>query len=267
MGANASQLRDTWLSFIRSTQPDALEELVEAYPDRRSLYVDVLDLHQGNPELAKALFSNPDRVLATASNAVADAHESLQRVNVRLKNHPGLLQVSSVRTRHVGELVTLEGKVAEIGPVGARVERAAYECGACGEMKRYPVTGLDLDTPDDCRACGTRASFDFNQGGSTYVDYQRITLREPADDVDDRSPPIRFDVYLDDDLVETVELGAHVLVTGVIRLRNVGDWNRFTFHLDANAVTNGQGGIAAVERETQELQDVIETRWHRVVDE
>lgn len=266
MGADSSQLQDTWLSFIRTTQPDALDELVEEYPSQRSLYVDVLDLHRNAPEVAKALFSSPDRVLQSASSAVSGTHESFQRVNVRLENHPGLLQLSSVRTRHVGELVTLEGIVDEIGPVAARADRAAYECGDCGAITRRRLAGLDFDTPNICQECGCRGLFDFSKENSTYVDYQRITLREPADDVEAQSEPCSFDVYLDDDLVRTVESGTHLLVTGVVRLRNTGDVNRFTFYLDANAVTDEHDPAEAAGRDSEELQDVIETRWRGVLE-
>lgn len=267
MATDGANLQESWLTFVQSHRSDEFESIVEDYPNERSLHVDVLDLHQQAPQFAKALFSEPDRVLNRASAALAGSHESIDRINIRLENHPGLLPLSNIRARHIGELVTLEGFVEDIGPVNARADRAAYICRSCEAKIRKQTVGLDLRPPDSCRDCGSRGTFEFRPDKTRYEDYQRITLREPSESfVDDDSELGRIDVYLDDDMVGTVESSAKVLATGVIRLRQQAESNQFVHYLDANTVSDEPGSFPD-DDEADDLQDVIESRWKRELDD
>lgn len=267
MATNSGDLQQSWLSFVRTNQHDAMEELVQEYPNRRSLYVDVIDLHDEAPELAKALFSNPDRVLYRAGSALSDTHESLDRVNVRLENHPGLLRLANVRSRHVGELVTIEGVVDDAGPPEAKAVRPAFECQSCGTKVGRRSSGFDLNGPSSCQECGSNGPFRFLPGSSTYEDIQRITLRESADTFVEDEDATRFDVYLTDDIVGTIEPNASVQATGIVRLLQDGSKNRFSYYLDANSVTDEPGPTPEDEAVTDELQQVIESRWRGAMEE
>ena len=267
MAADGANLQESWLSFVQSHRGDEIENIVEEYPNERSLHVDVLDLHQQAPQFAKALFSDPDRVLTRASAALAGSHDAIDRINIRLDNHPGLLPLSNIRARHIGELVTLEGFVESVGPVNARAARAAFVCRSCDAKIRTQTVGLELRPPDACRDCGSRGTFEFRPDKSTYEDYQRISLREPSESfVDDNDDLRRIDVYLDDDMVGTVESSAKVLATGIIRLQRPNNTNEFVHYLDANTVSDEPGNFPD-EGEADGLQDVIESRWKRELDD
>lgn len=199
-------LTERWRTVYQRRR-EAIEGLLAEYPERRSLYLDLIDLHEEHPELAEALFAEPDRVLRGGALALADRHEEFDRVNLRVRNHPGLLPAGAVRTRHVGELVTVEGVVAEAGPVRAALEDGAYACSGCDHRRRRHAAGIEAPDPGDCPECG--ASLELRASASRFVDVQRLDLRGP-----DGGVP----VYLDDDIVEAADLEDRLLATGVVRI-------------------------------------------------
>lgn len=241
-------LRERWQDVYRDRR-DAVRRLVRDYPEERSLSVDLVDLHDRDPQLAEALFSDPDRVLRRGAETLADLHEELDRVNLRVENHPGLLAADAVRARHVGELVTVEGVVAERGPVGARLGEGAYACRDCEHEHRRYVSGVEARTPGDCPACGGELS--LRRSASRFVDVRRLGVRGADGGL--------LDVYVDDDLVGVAAPEDRVFATGVVRLDRREGTGLFDFYLDALSVEVGH-------RQTRgdgddEVRDLIESRW------
>jgi len=67
-------LRERWRDIHRDRQ-EKVGRLVDEYPERRSLYLDLIDLHDRDPEFAEALFSDPDRVLSRGSAVLVDRYD------------------------------------------------------------------------------------------------------------------------------------------------------------------------------------------------
>lgn len=243
-GGGGEDLRERWRAVYRG-QEDDVRRLAREYPGERSLSLDLLELYEQDEGLAEALFADPDRVLRQGEAALAALRSEFDRVNLRVENHPGLLAPAGVRSRHVGELVTVEGTVAEADGVRARIAQARYTCRECGhDVRRRPV-GLDDPDLESCPECGGGK---LRRTDAEFVDVQRLRV------VDDGG----IDVYLDDDLVGVAGAQDRALVTGVVRLdKRAG--NLFDFYLSTVGADVDPG-----ERDRpadEEIQDLIRSRW------
>ena len=264
--AMPDDLRETWRAFLAEACRDEVHELAEQYPRERSLYVDVLDLYAFDGDFTTALFAEPDRYLRAGAAVLRELGDPFERVNVRLTNHPGLLGIDGLRSRHVDELVTVEGVTAEVAGVQSAVEVAAYRCRECGETERRRLAGLAA-TPGRCGACGTAGALDRDVEGSTYVDVQRVRLERPPDGRAEEGPRAAIDALLDDDLVGTVGPGERLLATGVVRLQPADAPNRFDFYLDVVSLDEEPGEVSAAGEDISgELQQAIESRWQLLTD-
>ncbi|MFB6154346.1 MAG: hypothetical protein ABEJ22_00505 [Haloferacaceae archaeon] len=254
---------EEWDSFYRTHCQADVDALAGDYPGERSLYVDVFELYEFDEAFTRRLFAEPDAMLDAATEALCALHESFDRVHVRPTNHPGLLELRSLRSRHVDELVSVEGTVTDVGPVRAAIRTASFECDNCGDLTRREQTGLRLDSPAGCATCGESDSFRLRHGRSAIVDVQRVELTDRSGTRRDDRTARPVPVVLDDDLVDTVERDTEQRVTGLVRLDGRADGNRFDLYVEALTAAEAPGGRRSEQERSAEraLKEMIESRW------
>lgn len=255
-------LAERWRRFFEEAIGDDVRAFVEAYPEDRSLYVDVFDLHRWDDGFVDSLFASPDRSLRVGAETLRGAHESLGRVNLRLRNLPSQLSLGAVRVRHRAKLISVDGEVDAVGPIEAAASVAAFSCAACGETTAHRQRGIELAEPLACEACGELGTMELDRDRSRFVDVQRVVLTPGSGD-DDRTMPI----YLDDDLVETVDVGESLRVTGIVRLDPRPGENRFRLYLDGLTVEEqtAAGALEEAVEVDEAVKDTIRARWGDVV--
>jgi|GEM_PF-4181822 len=255
-----TSIEDAWRSYF-AERGQSVSALADEYPSRRSMPVDVIDLHGHDEALVEALFDDPDQVLRRGADVLRSANEGLGRLNIRLENVPSQLALGAIRARHAGTLVTAEGAIDSVGPAVAAVAEAVFVCRGCGARLRRPAVGVDLSVPDRCGECEAIGALELDREASTLVDVQRLTLLEPADG------GRAMDVWIDDDLVGTVAADDRIRATGVVRLDRRGEANRFDYYLDGLAVDEQRPGQPLEEADAPErLKASIRTSWEAVVD-
>lgn len=267
MSRDRGELRDVWRTYFREAVADDVRQLAGDYPQERSLYVDILDLYEFDEGFTKALFSAPDRYLRAGADALESLADGFERVNVRLTNNPGLLGIDGLRSRHVSELVTVEGVTAAVDGIQSAVSEAVYECASCGEtVRRRPRERLE--TPARCHACEAPGSLELRQDRSTFVDVQRVELARAPDARSDGEASASINALVDDDLVGTVGRDERLLVTGIVRLERRSAANRFDFYLDVVSLDEELGDTQRAEVDaSSELQQAIESRWELLADQ
>lgn len=266
MSKDGGSLRETWHSFYRSTCEADIRGLAEEYPQERSLYVDVLELYEFDEPFTRGLFSHPDRYLQAGAEALRGLDDAFNRVNVRLRNHPGLLGLESLRSRHVSELVTVEGVSVEVDQVQVTANPAVFGCRSCGHRLERD-SGRRSAAPAQCSECGIPGGYQLDHARSTFIDVQRIELQGSSDNRPGGAGPVTIEAVLDDDLVGSVGVGDQLMATGVVRVARRADSERFDFYLDVNSVDEepGQPPTSADDVST-ELRDAITSRWERLAE-
>ncbi len=244
---------ETWRSYLSQECGAEVERLAEAYPDERSLYVDLLDVHSFDEGFLQDLFEDPAAGFGAGEAALEELLEVSGPVHLRVENNPQQRSVERIRAYHVGDLVTVSGVVESVGPPRASAVSAAYECPVCATAVRLDQAGIEMETPKRCENCGWDGAFSFRIGDSEFVDLQKIVLAaEPADAGWITSLP----AYLDDDVVGTASEGDTTKVTGIVRVHREGGTNEFTLYLDALAVQEDRQMS-----ETETLDGVLDSHW------
>lgn len=260
MSGEGASVSSKWQDYFRETAQPEIRNLLDSYPESRSFNVDIIDLHSHNPDLAQQLLASPDSVIRAGETTLAGVHEDFYRVNIRLVNHPGLIDCRDVRAKHIQELVTIEGEITNVEQPEVAVVDAVYECLDCAhQFTRHP-NGLSLPDPTHCPSCDTNRRPVFQKNASVFVDIQQLVLEDTPSP--NGSPIVEFPVVVDDDLVDSVTTNTNTRITGVVRVDQRTSANVFRLYLDAVGVEEEP---ASGPDEPKELHEVIQSRWEHMV--
>lgn len=261
MSGEGTDVKGRLRAVLRDRYREDIQELVAEYPENRSIYLDILDLHDYDPALTNELLSHPEHVLRKGRRILASVGDEFERVNLRIRNHPGLLAIGSIGVRHIGELVTVEGVVRSIDRVEARAIVGAFACTQCETLVTVPYTSGQLSHPQFCQSCESRSAFEFRSDQSTFIDIQCIEVVSPGEEPS--AATWSLPVYLDDDLVNTLDESTQVHVTGIVRLVGTDANDRFSFSIDAISIDEEPD---APPTDAKDLQEVIRSRWEFALD-
>ena len=182
MAPASSRIDDTWRSYFTERCHPDVAALARAYPDRRALYVDLVDLYGYDSEFTVDFFDAPARFLRRAVEVLCDGYDAFDHVNVRVTNNPALFQLSDLGASHLQELVTVEGIADSIDHVGATAAVAAFACDACGEAVEVRPYGVEMPAPRRCSECGEAGTLRFRPDRSTFVDLRRVSFGSSPED-------------------------------------------------------------------------------------
>lgn len=256
-----AHVQDRWHSYFANHCQSDLDQLADVYPNRRSLYVDILDLYEFSKDFAETLFERPIDVISAGTAAIRDRSDIAGPVHIRFENNPQQRSVSDLQAAHTHELITVGGFVTSIGPVQAKAIAATYQCPNCEHTVRQPESKIILEPPTECEMCGCPEEFDFCPSDSYFVNLQEIVLTQTAD-VQTGGPRDTLTVYLEDDLVGTVDVNRSYCITGIVRVYQEESSNQFTLYLDANAVTHESQPPQAV---PDDLTAALDSHWQAMV--
>ena len=236
---------------------------------KESLVISFSDLLKFNTELAEEMIERPEEVLKAAEIAVKefDLPQKIDSFTVRIKNMPESLRVnvSEVRSKHLGKFLWCIGIVRQKSDVRPHVSTAKFECPSCGNV----LTVLQLDQkykePTRC-SCGRKGK--FKELSKELVDGQGLVLEESPDDLDGAQPK-RINVFLKGDLVTPLHErrtspGTKVKLFGwvseiPIQLRSGGKSTKYDLILEANHIEpfgDDPSNMKISEKDYQEIKKI-----------
>ncbi len=242
-------LEDLFQTFLNRYYADEVIKLSSEYPDKKSLICNFMDLDTFNSDLANRLLEEPDEVLDAATNALREMDlptgvildEAHFRVTKLLKRK----RIREIRSDDVGTLITIEGMVPKVTPVGPQVIEAVFECPYCGHIFSLEESGNQFKEPQECEkesgGCGRKAQhFKMHEKKSKYVNAQKIRIQDAPEELRGGELPQVMDVNLHDDLTGRVVPGDRVVVVGILRQiqkrTQFGKTNAFQIFMDANSL-------------------------------
>ncbi len=223
-------LVERWYNLLFDRFKERIEEA--AGSQHQALYLNYTELVTHDVDykgfdLADFTLDHPDISLSAASkalNRVDTAHDHTPRF-VRLVGLPDACRkdISSLRSRDLGVLISLNGIVKRKTNVYPRVETAAFECLKCGCLVKREQKGERLDEPIKCPerqgGCGRKSSFQFTPAESTMHDMQKMQLQENPEDIKSDRDPETITVIAEHDLAGLVNAGKRVNISGVMRVK------------------------------------------------
>lgn len=235
--------------FFATSYKDDVFKILEQYPDERSLNVDYRSLEIFDPDLADLLIDKPEEVIEAAKLAIKNIDPLVKDadINIRFENVSNIIPLKTLLSKYIGKFVAADGIVRKTDEIRPRIETGVFECRGC--MRLHEVeqsSGNRIIEPSLCSECGGR-SFRLLQEESKYIDTQTARMQEPLENLSGGTEPKQMLMILEDDLVDKLNPGDKVRITGTLKTFREERSGKFKNYIYVNH-------IEALEQEFEEIQ-------------
>jgi len=208
------------------------------------IYLDFMKLTEFSNKLSDEIITNPEETLSILEQAVEQLG-LIEKARVRLKNlsEAHQIKIRSIRSKHLNELVILEGIIRQASDVRPQVVNAKFECPSCGTVISVLQIEKKFREPSRC-SCGRRGGFRLIS--KDMVDTQRLVIEESPESLSGGEQPKRMNIFVKEDLVEPkmedkTTPGAKIKVIGILKevpvpLATGGLATRFELAVEANNI-------------------------------
>ncbi len=259
-------LSDRFIEFFNAYYIDHINDMYLVYPRRRSVIIDIKDLEKFDTELADELIANPDNILPSANHALSRLNpnpNATEPVYARFSgmDHASMPLIQEVGSDHIGKLLTLDTLVVKRSEITPRVSIGVFRCTFCSTVLKVKMErDTEIDTCPQCK----RKSLKQDTAESRFTNLQRIAVQDPLEKLRGNTPTWQLEVWLEDDVVNSVIPGDRVDITGILRIRprrthaGKDDKTLFTMFFDAVSVQPKQKEFAELEISQEDEKKIIE---------
>jgi len=184
------------------------------------VFIDFQQLAEYSSTLSDEILKNPDEVLRYVELAIEEMGLA-SNVRVRLYNisESQEIRIRNIRSKHLNELIVVEGIIRQASDVRPQVVNAKFECPSCATVISVLQIEKKFREPTRC-SCGRRGGFRLIS--KEMVDTQRLIVEEAPDMISGGEQPKRINVFVKEDLVEPrmedkTTPGSRVKVIGVLK--------------------------------------------------
>ncbi len=208
------------------------------------IYLDFLELTEFSNKLSEEILLNPEETLRMVELAIEEVG-LVKDVRVRLYNilKSQEIKVRDIRSKHLNEMIVIEGIIRQASDVRPQVVNAKFECPSCGTVIAVLQMEKKFREPSRC-SCGRRGGFKLLS--KEMVDTQRLVIEEVPESLLGGEQPKRMNVFVKEDLVEPkmeekTTPGSRIKIIGVLKevpvpLHSGGLSTRFELAVEANNV-------------------------------
>ena len=234
--------------FFSTVYKDDVFKILEKFPDERSLDIDYNNLEMFDPDLADLLIEKPEEIIQSAQQAIKNIDPLVKDadINVRFENLTNVIPLKTLLSKYIGTFVAADGIVRKTDEIRPRIETAVFECRGCMRLHEVEQTSTNrIIEPSLCSECGGR-SFRLLQEDSKYIDTQTARMQEPLENLSGGTEPKQMLMILEDDLVDQLNPGDKVRITGTLKTFREERSGKFKNYIYVNH-------IEALEQEFEEL--------------
>ncbi len=209
-----------WEEFLSTVYGKKIARLKSMFPKVRSILIDYSDVEKWNTELADALLSSPDEMLAAANEALEKCgveKEYGHEPHVRITNLPDTnLLIQDIGAAHIDKMIRVEGVVTKRAETKPKVKIAIYKCSNCGATYKIAIT-KSTKPMSICEVC--KKKINFSEEESYFIDVQMAEIQELLERLRGGAPASHIPLMIEDDLVNTINPGDNIIVTAVLRIK------------------------------------------------
>ena len=213
-------------TFLTKYYISELNKLINNYPKEKSLYIDFQKIEVFNPDFADQLLDSPDLVIDAFNVVIQQYKPSLLSQNIdfapkiRFFNLPEdkRILIKNLSSEHIGKLIAIEGIVRQFTTVLPKIKSAHWVCKHCGFEINLPQEDFKIRKPNMCPECKHK-DFELDEKESEFMDYQKIEIQEPLDELKGGEQSNTLNIIVTDDLVNRFTAGDRLIFTGILRLR------------------------------------------------
>lgn len=219
--------------FFATLYKDNVFEIIEQYPQAKSLIVDYQKLEMFDSDLADLLLDKPEEVIEAAQNAIKNIDTIVSNIdiNIRFENLSNVIPLHDINSDRIGSFVSFEGAIEKVDKPSPKLKTAVFECRGCMRLVEIEqLSGNDIIEPSLCSECGGR-SFRLLPEESTYINTQLLI-------VGNKNTSRKIDVIIEDDLTSWDDYteGQLIKFTGTLNTFRNQKTGKFEFYLYCNHV-------------------------------
>lgn len=208
------------------------------------IYIDFMKLTEFSNKLSDDVLANPEETFQIIELAIEESG-LVSNVRVRLNNLPKTqeIKIRNIRSKHLNELIVIEGIIRQSSDVRPQVVNAKFECPSCGTVISVLQIEKKFREPSRC-SCGRRGGFKLIS--KEMVDTQRLVIEEAPESLSGGEQPKKINVFVKEDLVEPkmegkTTPGSRVKIIGVLKeipvpLNTGGLSTRFDLAIEVNNI-------------------------------
>lgn len=216
---------DERVEDMNEAEPLYLQKLEEIHVNEEPfLNVNAYHLQQFDDELYRQLVCYPQEVVPTFDMAVNEMFfekypdASLQhQIQVRPYNADKTKNMRSLNPEDIDQLITIGGMVVRSSNIIPEMREAFFKCSVCANTTTVEIDRGRIAEPVLCQMCNTKHAFTLIHNRSQFSDKQLIKLQESPEDMPPGQTPHTVLLYTHNDLVDSVQAGDRVTVTGIYR--------------------------------------------------
>jgi len=262
-----SDIVEEFDKFFDQVYGKKVEEFTSLYPDKKSLEINYHDFESYNDEIADRLIEKPDIVIEAAEKAL----QKKKPINLEIPFEPhvrffclpqdGRPLIQDIGADHVGKMICIDGLITKRTEIRPKVKIMVLKCGLCDNVEKIPVEKETI-IPDVCSSCKRRTLKPVSEE-SRYVNLQRAEAQEPLERLRGGAPASHMELWLEDDLVNTIIPGQRVEITGILRIRPYRE-ARGTFSRTIYSTFLDVSHLQRVEKEFEEV-DIMKEDEEKII--
>ncbi|XP_008296786.1 DNA replication licensing factor MCM4 [Stegastes partitus] len=175
-------------------------------------------------ELYRQLICYPQEVIPTFDMAVNELFferfpDSILEYQIQVRPYNALKtrNMRSLNPEDIDQLITISGMVIRTSQLIPEMQEGFFQCQVCAFSTRVEVDRGRIAEPAVCRNCNNTHSLALVHNRSVFSDKQMIKIQESPEDMPAGQTPHTTIVYAHNDLVDKVQPGDRVNITGVYR--------------------------------------------------
>ncbi|KAM6373597.1 DNA replication licensing factor MCM4 isoform 1-T3 [Alca torda] len=139
------------------------------------------------------------------------------QIQVRPYNALKTRNMRSLNPEDIDQLITISGMVIRSSQLIPEMQEAFFKCQVCAFTTRVEIDRGRIAEPSVCKNCNTTHSMALIHNRSMFSDKQMIKLQESPEDMPAGQTPHTVALFAHNDLVDKVQPGDRVNVTGIYR--------------------------------------------------
>jgi DNA replication licensing factor MCM4 len=196
---------------------------------------------QHSRSLYQQLINYPSDVIPQFDLAVNELYRRMRgeevvglqedKIQVRTTNLRRVTQIRDLGTREIDTLVQIRGIVIRCSEIIPEMSQAFFTCAHCGNYEFVSLERGVIEEPSVCQRCMGKYCFELVNNRSRFADKQHVKIQESPENIPEGETPQTVHICVYDALVDTINPGDRVEVTGIYRAQGVRmNTNRRNLH-------------------------------------
>ncbi|XP_077542954.1 disc proliferation abnormal isoform X3 [Haemaphysalis longicornis] len=216
---------DELMEGVDPVQPLYLQKLEELYMlEEPFLNVNCQHIAMFDADLYRQLKCYPQEVIPTFDMATNETFfekypeaQLPHQIQVRPFNSDKTQSMRALNPEDIDQLVTISGMIIRTSNLIPEMREAFFRCTACAFVEAVEIDRGRIAEPVTCRHCSAKYSCTLIHNRSQFSDKQMVKLQEAPEDMPAGQTPHTALIYAHNDLVDAVQPGDRITVTGIYR--------------------------------------------------